>query len=81
MTKHLEKAERKIGGKALKESDYLDIFEKVCDWEIYQEWVQFFKENKAISAISSTVDYANFIVRDFLPYDSLQLNEIWQGLF
>eukprot|EP00112_Aurelia_sp_Birch-Aquarium-sp1_P022011 Seg607.5 transcript_id=Seg607.5/GoldUCD/mRNA.D3Y31 product="Marginal zone B- and B1-cell-specific protein" protein_id=Seg607.5/GoldUCD/D3Y31 len=38
MAKHLEKAERKIGGKALKESDYLDIFEKVCDWEVYQDY-------------------------------------------
>ena len=38
MASHLQKAERKYGGgKALKESEYLDVFEKVCDWMVYEK--------------------------------------------
>ena len=37
MEKRLQKAEKKVGGKVLKESDYLDVFENTCDWATYEE--------------------------------------------
>lgn len=38
MEKQLQRAEKKSGGKALKESDYLDAFEKACEWSSYENY-------------------------------------------
>eukprot|EP00795_Rhopilema_esculentum_P008099 gene8099-14015_t len=38
MARILGDAERKVGGRKLKESEYLDVFEKACDWEVYQDY-------------------------------------------